>query len=294
MPSQPWLCITQSPALRHPKTKTKAVLKKTAMASSSSPRRSRSHQGSQIFNPSASTSRPFLNMLNPMARQYQGYSQANQSLLEEDEGSDIESGRSPRDERRKGRRVSWDAGASELHTLHANIHREDKIHEESSDDEVPQSFMIETPSNNTPTNERSSKVKGKAKATSSTHERGRPLHSTSSRKLPPVLPTHSPVSVPPRPYETGLESPRLSPGTVNSDRTRDSPDRPRGTMRGLDDYERALWNWVNVYNLDAFLQEAYYYYEGKGLYSIALARGLNLLCVIPIYSVSPAYPPLAP
>jgi autophagy-related protein 9 len=48
-------------------------------------------------------------------------------------------------------------------------------------------------------------------------------------------------------------------------------------MRGLDDYEKALWNWVNVYNLDAFLQEVYYYYEGNGIYSIALARGLNLL-----------------
>ncbi|EKM55276.1 uncharacterized protein PHACADRAFT_95774 [Phanerochaete carnosa HHB-10118-sp] len=50
-------------------------------------------------------------------------------------------------------------------------------------------------------------------------------------------------------------------------------------MRGLDAYERALWNWVNVYNLDAFLQETYYYYEGKGIYSIALSRGLNLLTV---------------
>ena len=50
-------------------------------------------------------------------------------------------------------------------------------------------------------------------------------------------------------------------------------------MRGLDEYERALWDWVNVYNLDAFLQEVYYYYEGKGIYSIALSRGLNLLSV---------------
>ena len=53
-------------------------------------------------------------------------------------------------------------------------------------------------------------------------------------------------------------------------------------MRGLDDHEKALWNWVNVYNLDAFLQDAYYYYEGKGIFSIALSRGLNLLLVIPI------------
>ncbi|EIW84892.1 APG9-domain-containing protein [Coniophora puteana RWD-64-598 SS2] len=50
-------------------------------------------------------------------------------------------------------------------------------------------------------------------------------------------------------------------------------------MRGLDAYERALWKWVNVYNLDAFLQDVYRYYEGKGIYSIALARGLNLITV---------------
>ena len=57
-------------------------------------------------------------------------------------------------------------------------------------------------------------------------------------------------------------------------------------MRGLDEHERALWNWVNVYNLDAFLQEAYYYYEGKGLYSIALSRGLNLLSVVLLLSAA--------
>ena len=57
-------------------------------------------------------------------------------------------------------------------------------------------------------------------------------------------------------------------------------------MRGLDEHERALWNWVNVYNLDAFLQEAYYYYEGKGIYSIALSRGLNLLSVILVLALT--------
>ena len=48
-------------------------------------------------------------------------------------------------------------------------------------------------------------------------------------------------------------------------------------LRGLDAYERALWNWVNVYDLDVFLQDVYRYYEGKGIYSIALSRALHLL-----------------
>ncbi|EJU05272.1 APG9-domain-containing protein [Dacryopinax primogenitus] len=48
---------------------------------------------------------------------------------------------------------------------------------------------------------------------------------------------------------------------------------------GLDAREMALWNWVNVQNLDAYLQEVYAYYVGKGIYTIALTRGLNLLTV---------------
>jgi len=47
--------------------------------------------------------------------------------------------------------------------------------------------------------------------------------------------------------------------------------------RDLDAYKVALWNSVNVYNLDAFLQDVYMYYHGKAVYSIALKRGLDLL-----------------
>ncbi|WRT66735.1 uncharacterized protein IL334_003698 [Kwoniella shivajii] len=47
--------------------------------------------------------------------------------------------------------------------------------------------------------------------------------------------------------------------------------------KGLSDYEKALWKWVNVDDLDGFLQEVYDYYKGKGIWCIALARVLNLL-----------------
>ncbi|WVQ96605.1 hypothetical protein IAU59_003710 [Kwoniella sp. CBS 9459] len=46
---------------------------------------------------------------------------------------------------------------------------------------------------------------------------------------------------------------------------------------GLNEYEKALWKWVNVEDLDGFLQEVYDYYKGKGIWCIALARILNLL-----------------
>ncbi|KAK8858925.1 hypothetical protein IAR55_003156 [Kwoniella newhampshirensis] len=49
------------------------------------------------------------------------------------------------------------------------------------------------------------------------------------------------------------------------------------SRNGLNDYEKALWKWVNVEDLDGFLQEVYEYYKGKGIYCIALARVLNLL-----------------
>ena len=55
--------------------------------------------------------------------------------------------------------------------------------------------------------------------------------------------------------------------------------RMTANKSGLDDYQRALWNWVNVEDLDGFLQEVYAYYKGKGIYCIALARVLNLLWV---------------
>ncbi|KAJ6453493.1 putative transmembrane protein [Mycena vitilis] len=270
----------------------------TSPSSSRSPRShsgSRSMQASQSFyapgGASISSSRPFLNMLNPMARQYQGYTQANQSLPEEedesrssaDEQDNAEAGRSrstifqstaediPLHESRTHQpRVSWDASP---HVLHPNIQQEDALHERaSSDDEVPQSFMIEA------TSKKSSK-KGKFKANSdSAGGRSQPLHSVPSRKLPPVLPTHTASPHLPTPTQPGLNS-TDNGGRPPSRTSSSGHDRPAKQLRGLDAYERALWNWVNVYNLDAFLQEVYYYYEGKGIYSIALSRGLNLLTV---------------
>lgn len=98
----------------------------------------------------------------------------------------------------------------------------------SSDDEIPRSFMIEE----SPT--------AKRRAYSSRASRTR-----SSRKHP-ILPITNVVSTPPRPSELDEET-----------EDQDAPllglaPKP---SHGLSPYERALWNWVNVYNLDAYLQE---------------------------------------
>jgi len=219
-----------------------------------------------------------------MNRTYQGYTQANQSpVMEEEtetetaEEQDIEAGHaSPRPTSRarnafvktqSRRKVSWEnADVSEMNPLRPNIRREDRSYEQDmSDDEVPQSFMIEasrSPRKPSPSGASSSN-KGKV--------RSQPLHSTSARSLPREGYPSLPVSIPPRPSELDVDVPPQSP--LNQ------PTSPK-PLRGLDAYERALWNWVNVYNLDAFLQEVYLYYEGKGIYSIALARGLNILSAL--------------
>lgn len=247
------------------------------MPNSQSPRRmtgSRSFQGS-LFQ-STSSSRPFLNMLNPMSRPYQGYTQANQSLLEEEEedrrsseDDDAEAGRShaiPLTESSHNTRRN--AATLPNAPLHPNIHREDKIHnqdDDSDDGEVPHSFMIEG---------KPSKGKAKAKASATVSpRRQRPLFSAPGRKLKPILPTHASVSIPPRPSELDTED------TTRSHHSPHNEAHPRlsNPMQGADPVRLAHWHWVNVSNLDAFLQDVYYYYEGKGIYSIALSRGLNLL-----------------
>ncbi|KAG5645076.1 hypothetical protein DXG03_007166 [Asterophora parasitica] len=271
---------------------------------------SRSIQASQsLFASGPSSSRPFLNMLNPMSRNHMGYSQANQSLMEEDEdrseeegdGSegDVEAGRSrstifqstrgsttplARSKTKGQRQVSWDGDTSEMNVLRPNIHRQDKVHEqESSDDEVPQSFMIEAAAR------KPAGSKGKSREDGSfPGGRRHSLQSAAGRQLPPSRPPPTPVQVsavsnPPRPSELDAGDDEMTPRSTNSrtgfNDTLPQHNRQPKPMRGLDDYEKALWNWVNVYNLDAFLQEVYYYYEGKGIYSIALSRGLNLLTV---------------
>lgn len=237
--------------------------------------------------------------------------QANQSVLEEEEeeedeedrdgtgpsGQDIELGHARRSSLFQSstkshgkRRVSWGGGGggggtgtSESNVLRPNIRQEDARHEhDSSDDEVPQDYMIEAPkpaSRNPAATSPSMDAAGRERRDT----RSRPLYTSSRKQSAPVLPTNSKdvhMSIPPRPSELDMDQ------ASQSEPLHEERHRP---MRGLDDHEKALWNWVNVYNLDAFLQDAYYYYEGKGIYSIALSRGLNLLLVIPISHTAAIY-----
>lgn len=60
------------------------------------------------------------------------------------------------------------------------------------------------------------------------------------------------------------------------------PIRPHAKQysRGLasnNEKEKALWRWVNVSNLDFFVQDVYYYYRGSGFWCIVCARALHLV-----------------
>jgi autophagy-related protein 9 len=251
---------------------------------------SKSLQPTQALGTSSS-SRPFTNVLNPMSRRYQGYTRADQPLEEEEneagsngEEDDLEAGRSraARSAKARGkRRVAWDGEASELRVLHPNIHREDPMHDrESSDEEVPHSFKVET---TTPRATSSKPSRTRDHDSSFGVRRAQPLHSVAGRAVPPpTLPKslHPSASPPSRPSEVDRKAaadPTAQSLPQFSETSSNPSSRSRPLVRGLDNYERALWNWVNVYNLDAFLHEVYSYYEGKGIFSIALARGLNLL-----------------
>lgn len=205
-------------------------------------------------------------MLNPMmGRTYTGYLRADQSVLEEEEdelednanGGDAVAGNYPFT--RGGttdRHVNW-GESSRMNVIRQGSQREPtQKQDDSSDDEVPQSFMIEA----APGTRQVPSRKGKGKDNSKRSSR-----SSSKRPMLPVT-VDDTLKLPPRPID-------LEPTTSTSTQ----PEMARKQMRGLDAYERALWNWVNVYDLDVFLQDVYRYYEGKGIYSIALSRALHLL-----------------
>lgn len=218
------------------------------------------------------------------SRDYKGYIQANQSVLEEAEEEEADSSSvfalqdSPHQRAQREVTPQPTSPAPALNALRPNIQEEDNKHvrpnhSDTSDDEVPQSFMIEASSSKF--RRKSSKTKDKGKAKERPHHPPRPPLLSKGDSTRPILPTtvqdvKAARETPPKPSE--IDSPdQFAHGYSGTPQPKQ--------MRGLDAYERALWSWVNVYNLDAFLQEVYHYYQGKGIYCIALSRGLNLLTV---------------
>ena len=64
---------------------------------------------------------------------------------------------------------------------------------------------------------------------------------------------------------------------ISTDTRQGKNRHARTTMLMADPKEKAMWRWTNVYNLDNFLADVYTYYTNHGLWSIVLARSLNML-----------------
>ncbi|SPO29656.1 related to ATG9 - integral membrane protein required for Cvt and autophagy transport [Ustilago trichophora] len=82
---------------------------------------------------------------------------------------------------------------------------------------------------------------------------------------------------------------KTSRSSSRSRKRRANTSNPRSrasAVGGLSAKQKALWMWANVDNLDAFLQEVYGYYVGRGAICIALSRSLNLLTVAFVISFS--------
>lgn len=80
-------------------------------------------------------------------------------------------------------------------------------------------------------------------------------------------------------------SPTTSRGSSRSRNRRTDTSDPRSrasAVGGLSAKQKALWLWANVDNLDAFLQEVYAYYVGRGAICIALSRS-----ILPLYTPLP-------
>ncbi|KAG8994151.1 autophagy protein atg9 [Tulasnella sp. JGI-2019a] len=176
----------------------------------------------------------------------------------------------------RNKRVFWkDGQRHETHELddrdhypraNSNAGDEQVTEPEEEEDTVPQSFLIETAPRKSSAASTSQSRREERRAARSMRKSNRPS---------PAGPGAQPqLSKPPRPSE--LDSPTAMAAGSSDATTAFASTRPQ---KGLDDYQKALWNWVNVYNLDAYLQEVYAYYVGKGIYCIALSRGLNLLTV---------------
>lgn len=100
--------------------------------------------------------------------------------------------------------------------------------------------------------------------------------------------SHSSRSRRPRPSATSSSSHTTSPTwaglRLGGPREGLLPSSRRAAA-GMSAKERALWRWINVEDLDAFLQQVYLYYVGKGIWAMLLERVLNLLWVWPSKSL---------
>lgn len=243
--------------------------------------------------PSMSRSSGFLNTLNPIARSRNNHLQnihafdQSSSLVEDpnNNGYDIplqasDTLASPKGGTRPADMANLEAGVAQ--DEHDNSGGTDHA-SEPSDEEVPHSFMVET----SPAARRKALLpQARSQRRVATGSRGARSDSQQKRASAgflasgtgSLLPTTHPISTRiPHPDDIEEEdendfdqdyAPLLGASKASNSASRrrkgkgkvkvtqDAADRrPDAVRTGLDEYQQALWRWVNVYNLDEYLQE---------------------------------------
>jgi autophagy-related protein 9 len=132
-----------------------------------------------------------------------------------------------------------------------------RLLEEEPDDDVPASLLIEDnegPARSSPTQARSTGAKGK--------RRQEPIPGPSNRETR----AH---------WEAAQAQQRLH--REEEERVPDRRPEPAAKLLTGTPYDKAMWRWINVVNLDSFILQVYDYYTGSGVWCILLSRVLGLL-----------------
>lgn len=238
-----------------------------------------------------SRSSGFLNTLNPISRPHNNqlqnlhaFDQATELLEEDDEpGNTYDIPLQASNTLVSPRNKSQNTGVAILDTRDGNDnHAGTDEASDASDPEVPHSFMVET----SPAARRKALLPhtrsqrrhpAGSNTTRSDSQRNRASAGTTTSASGPLLPTTYPIaSRTPHPdnieeedenedYDHNVPLLRTSNmSTSTSHRRKDKRKRrviqdtdssKDAAKRGLDEYQQALWRWVNVYNVDEYLQE---------------------------------------
>ena len=132
-----------------------------------------------------------------------------------------------------------------------------RLLEEDGDDDVPASLLIEG-------NERPS-----------LNRINHPRLGAKTNKTPPAIPGPSN-----RETHAQWEAAQAQQKLHRDDHNRASSVRrsePAARLLTGSPHDKAMWMWINVVNLDNFMQQVYTYYTGSGIWCIILFRVLNLL-----------------
>jgi autophagy-related protein 9 len=134
-----------------------------------------------------------------------------------------------------------------------------RLLEEDGDDDVPASLLIEGNENPGPSSPDQARTR-----------------ETKPTKRPPAMPGPSNRETRAH-WEAAQAQQRLHRDDGEAASNARQPEHPGVNLLTSSPRDRAMWRWINVVNLDNFMQDVYTYYTGSGIWCIILFRVLRIL-----------------